>query len=33
VEEGQPNFIEQALNQHLNKVELRTRVIGKEVLP
>ena len=33
VEEGQPDFIEQALNQHLNKAELRTKVVGKEVLP
>ncbi len=33
VEEGQPDFIEQALNQYVNRAELRTRVVGKEVLP
>ena len=33
VEEGQPDFIEQALNQFLNKADLRTKIIGKGVLP
>ncbi len=33
VEEGQPDFIEQALNQYLNRVDLRTKIVGKGVLP
>ena len=33
VEEGQPNFIEEALNSVLRKADLNTRVVGKEVLP
>jgi indolepyruvate ferredoxin oxidoreductase, alpha subunit len=33
VEEGQPEFIEQAANQILNQHEVNTRVVGKEVLP
>ena len=33
VEEGQPDFIEQVLNQYLNRAKLRTAIVGKEVLP
>jgi indolepyruvate ferredoxin oxidoreductase alpha subunit len=33
IEEGQPEFIEQAANQILHRAELATRVYGKEVLP
>ncbi|MFQ5705431.1 MAG: thiamine pyrophosphate-dependent enzyme [Gemmatimonadales bacterium] len=33
VEEGQPDFIEQALNQYLNRAGLGTKIVGKEVLP
>jgi indolepyruvate ferredoxin oxidoreductase, alpha subunit len=33
VEEGQPDFIEQALNSLLRRADLQTRVIGKDVLP
>jgi len=33
VEEGQPDFIEQALNTVLRRADLRTRVHGKDVLP
>jgi indolepyruvate ferredoxin oxidoreductase, alpha subunit len=33
VEEGQPEFIEQAATQILHKHELNTRIVGKEVLP
>jgi indolepyruvate ferredoxin oxidoreductase alpha subunit len=33
VEEGQPDFIEQALNSMLRRADLQTRVIGKDVLP
>ncbi len=33
VEEGQPEFIEQAFNHILRRHRLATRVIGKEVLP
>ena len=33
VEEGQPDFLEQALNHHLKRAELQTNVVGKEVLP
>ena len=33
VEEGQPDFIEQALNSVLRKADLNTAVVGKGVLP
>lgn len=33
VEEGQPDFIEQALNHVLAKADVQTKVVGKEVLP
>ena len=33
VEEGQPDFIEQALNQYLNRAGLQSKVVGKDVLP
>jgi len=33
VEEGQPEYIEQHLNMVLHQSELKTRVVGKEVLP
>jgi len=33
IEEGQPEFIEQAANQILRKHDLNTRVLGKDVLP
>lgn len=33
VEEGQPDFLEQAINVILRKADLQTRVVGKEVLP
>jgi indolepyruvate ferredoxin oxidoreductase alpha subunit len=33
VEEGQPEFIEHELNTLLQRADLQTRVIGKEVLP
>jgi indolepyruvate ferredoxin oxidoreductase, alpha subunit len=33
VEEGQPEFIEQAVNQILHQHDLNTRIIGKKVLP
>jgi indolepyruvate ferredoxin oxidoreductase alpha subunit len=33
VEEGQPEFIEQAANQILNQRQLSVRVVGKELLP
>ena len=33
VEEGQPDFLEQALHAILRKADLQTRVIGKDVLP
>lgn len=33
VEEGQPEYIEQALNTILRKADLQTKVIGKDVLP
>jgi indolepyruvate ferredoxin oxidoreductase alpha subunit len=33
VEEGQPEFIEQAANQILHKHDVTTRVLGKDVLP
>jgi indolepyruvate ferredoxin oxidoreductase alpha subunit len=33
VEEGQPDYIEQAINSMLRKADIQTPVIGKEVLP
>lgn len=33
VEEGQPNYIEEAINSILRKADLNTILIGKEVLP
>ncbi len=33
VEEGQPDYIEQAVNTYLRKADLQTKVIGKDVLP
>ena len=33
VEEGQPEYIEQALNSILRRADLQTKVIGKDVLP
>ncbi|MBI3710688.1 MAG: indolepyruvate ferredoxin oxidoreductase subunit alpha, partial [Proteobacteria bacterium] len=33
VEEGQPAYIEQAINAILRKADLNTRVVGKDVLP
>jgi indolepyruvate ferredoxin oxidoreductase alpha subunit len=33
VEEGQPEFIEQALNTILRQADLNTRILGKEILP
>ncbi len=33
IEEGQPEFIEQAANQMLRRQDLNTRLVGKEVLP
>jgi indolepyruvate ferredoxin oxidoreductase alpha subunit len=33
VEEGQPNYIEQALNTILRKADLQTRLYGKDLLP
>jgi indolepyruvate ferredoxin oxidoreductase alpha subunit len=33
VEEGQPEFIEHELNTILRRVDLQTRLVGKEVLP
>jgi indolepyruvate ferredoxin oxidoreductase, alpha subunit len=33
VEEGQPEYIEQALNTILRQADLDTRVVGKEILP
>ncbi|MDQ7019701.1 MAG: indolepyruvate ferredoxin oxidoreductase subunit alpha [Robiginitomaculum sp.] len=33
VEEGQPEYIEQALNTILRQADLQTRIVGKEVLP
>ncbi len=33
VEEGQPEFIEQALNSILRRADLQTTVVGKDVLP
>ena len=33
VEEGQPEFIEQAIGQILRKADLQTKIFGKDVLP
>src|ERR1700761_1846426 len=33
VEEGQPEFIEQALNTILRQADINTRILGKEILP
>ena len=33
IEEGQPEFIEQAANQMLRREDVATRVVGKEILP
>jgi indolepyruvate ferredoxin oxidoreductase, alpha subunit len=33
VEEGQPDFLEQAIGQILRKADLNTRIYGKDVLP
>lgn len=33
LEEGQPAFIEDALNSILKKADIQTRIVGKEVLP
>ncbi|MEK1886863.1 MAG: indolepyruvate ferredoxin oxidoreductase subunit alpha [Phyllobacterium sp.] len=33
IEEGQPNFIEQALASMLHKADHTTRIVGKEVMP
>lgn len=33
IEEGQPEYLEQALNTILRKADLQTRVVGKDVLP
>ncbi len=33
VEEGQPDYLEQALNAMLRRADIQTRVIGKDVLP
>jgi len=33
VEEGQPNYIEEALNSLLRRADLQTRLVGKDVLP
>ncbi|MDE2150312.1 MAG: indolepyruvate ferredoxin oxidoreductase subunit alpha [Gammaproteobacteria bacterium] len=33
VEEGQPEFIEQAINSLLRRADIATRVVGKDVLP
>ena len=33
VEEGQPDYLEQAINAILRKADLNTRIIGKDVLP
>jgi indolepyruvate ferredoxin oxidoreductase alpha subunit len=33
VEEGQPDFIEQAINAILRKADVQTKVVGKDVLP
>jgi indolepyruvate ferredoxin oxidoreductase alpha subunit len=33
IEEGQPEFIEQAANQMLRRADVNTRIVGKELLP
>ena len=33
VEEGQPDYIEQALNTYLRKADVNTKILGKDVLP
>ena len=33
IEEGQPDFIEQAIGQILRRADLQTRIFGKDVLP
>jgi len=33
VEEGQPNYLEEALHAHLRRADLQTKVFGKDVLP
>lgn len=33
VEEGNPDYLEQAINAELRKADIQTRVIGKDVLP
>jgi indolepyruvate ferredoxin oxidoreductase, alpha subunit len=33
IEEGQPEFIEQAANQMLRRADCNTRILGKEILP
>jgi indolepyruvate ferredoxin oxidoreductase alpha subunit len=33
VEEGQPDFLEQAIGQILRKADLNTRIFGKDVFP
>ncbi|MGH8132797.1 MAG: thiamine pyrophosphate-dependent enzyme [Steroidobacteraceae bacterium] len=33
IEEGQPEFIEQAANQMLRRADVNTRIVGKEMLP
>ncbi len=33
VEEGQPNYIEQAINAMLRKADVQTTIVGKDVLP
>lgn len=33
IEEGQPDFIEQAVNAILRKADLQTKLVGKDVLP
>ena len=33
VEEGQPDFIEQALNHHARRAKLQATIVGKDVLP
>jgi indolepyruvate ferredoxin oxidoreductase alpha subunit len=33
IEEGQPEFIEQAANQMLRRADVQTRIFGKEMLP
>lgn len=33
IEEGQPNYIEQAIDSILRKADIQTRVLGKDILP